>query len=168
LHSDTLFQTFQRTRLQWLALLVIGAVALILLLWSLVTYQPTPSFYGPRALYSMLLLSCLLTLLGRKALLRLLTSENQSPHTTWRSLLLFELCAPLYLATGVLIGVSAAVLTALITQIVLQSYTLWHRTISWHHACYHLSITTIIVFIATTIYSWVAGFALDYREAPHG
>jgi signal transduction histidine kinase len=112
----------------------------------------------------MLLLSCLLTLLGRRALLRLLASENQSAHTTWRSLLLFELCAPLYLAAGVLIDVSAAVLTALITQVVLQSYTLWHRTISWRHACYHLSITTIIVFIATTIYSWVAGFALDYHN----
>jgi signal transduction histidine kinase len=164
LHRDILFQTLQSLRLKWLALLLVGAVTLVLLPWSLITYRPTPSFYGPRALYSMVVLSCLLTLLGRRTLLRLLASEHQPIRTTWRSLLLFELCAPLYLAAGVLIGVSAAVLTAMITQIFLQSYTMWHRAISWRHACYQLSTTTIIVFIATTTYSRVAGFALNYHD----
>ncbi|HXL36305.1 MAG TPA: hypothetical protein VN954_03785, partial [Ktedonobacteraceae bacterium] len=98
-------------------------VAIGLLTWSLYQYQPNPNFYGPRAIYSMLILSIALALLGRVILLRMLKLEiaktdvlHYQLRSTWRLLFLFDITAPLYLAAGVLIGPPAAVLLALITQ----------------------------------------------------
>ena len=45
-------------------------IALGLLVWALDNYQPNPNFYGPRAIYSLMLLSVALALLGRILLLR--------------------------------------------------------------------------------------------------
>src|SRR5437667_5888037 len=105
--------------------LVSLCIALILFVWSLLSYQPVHNFYGPRAIYSLVFLSVVLALLGRLLLLRLLkleTADTDSVLTqhrlrvAWRPLFLFDINAPIYLAAGVLIGVPAAVLTALITQ----------------------------------------------------
>src|ERR1700730_8516877 len=108
-------------------------VGLGLLAWSLVNYrlQPTqPIFYGSRAIYSTLLLALALALLGRMLLLRILkleishTPESEPHHSdTWRVLLLLDVAAPIYLTAGVLLGLYAAVIVALVTQLVVQGYT---------------------------------------------
>src|SRR5438270_3384563 len=92
-------------------------VLLGLLSWSIYHYQPNPNFYGPRAIYSMLILSITLALLGRVILLRMLKLEGAKTdvlhfhlRSIWRLLFLFDISAPLYLAAGVLIGPPAAVL----------------------------------------------------------
>src|SRR5579859_2665023 len=74
-------------------------IALGLLAWSLSHYRPNPNFYGPRAIYSLLILSILLALLGRILLLRLLKLEAEATETqrdrlrglpeSWRFLFLF-------------------------------------------------------------------------------
>ncbi len=55
--------------------LVSLCIALILLVWSLLNYQPAHNFYGPRAIYSLVFFSVVLALLGRLLLLRLLKLE---------------------------------------------------------------------------------------------
>jgi len=77
--------------------------------------------------------------------------------TTWRPLFLLDITAPVYLAAGVLIDLPAAVLTAIITQFVLQSYTLLRGYVSWVEASYRLASTSLLVFIAGALYSWIAG-----------
>ena len=123
-------------------------IALGLLAWSLSHYRPNPNFYGPRAIYDLLFLSILLALLGRILLLRLLNLEAEATETqrnrlpeTWRFLFLFDITAPLYLAAGVLIGPPAAVILALMTQTVVQGFTLWRGFVSWIEACYRLAST---------------------------
>ncbi len=96
-------------------------ITLAFLAWSLVNYQPATNFYGPRAIYSLIVLSIFLSLLGRVLLLRLLTREMTESTRThqraiWQPLFLFDITAPIYLAATVLIGVPAAVLSALLTQ----------------------------------------------------
>jgi signal transduction histidine kinase len=140
------------------------AIALCLLIWSVSNYRPATSFYGPRAIYSLVTLTCLIALLGRILLLRLLRSELAHPANTrqqvldtWRPLFLFDITAPFYLAASVLISVPAAVLTAIITQIVLQGYTLLRGFISWSEACYRLGSTALLAFISGQIFVWTAG-----------
>src|SRR5207302_9978805 len=122
-------------------------VALALFAWSLANYQPAHNFYGPRAIYSLVFLSIALALLGRLLLMRILKLETTdygpalTPHhlrAAWKPLFLFDITAPLYLAAGVLIGIPAAVLTALITQIFLQAFTLLRGFVSWTEASYRL------------------------------
>ena len=50
-------------------------IVLGLLIWALDHYQPSPTFYGPRAIFSLLFLSIALALLGRVILIRMLGSE---------------------------------------------------------------------------------------------
>src|SRR3989442_3855575 len=105
-------------RLRSLILVLSVSIILFLFAWSIYYYQPAlgPSIYGPRAIFSIILLSVLLALLGRILLLRLLKqelSENEAVYrrhqAIWQPLFLFDITAPLYLAPGVLIDVSAAV-----------------------------------------------------------
>jgi len=139
-------------------------IALGLLIWSLSHYQPGTNFYGPRAIYSMLTLSIVLSLLGRILLLRLLKLEadttgsqrNRLPEN-WRFLFLLDITAPLYLAAGVLINPPAAVLLALITQTILQGFTLWRRFVSWTEACYRIASTALVTLISSAVYSWIGG-----------
>lgn len=151
--------------------LVSLCIALILFVWSLLNYQPAHNFYGPRAIYSLVFLSVVLALLGRLLLLRLLKLETADSDTVltqhrlraaWQPLFLFDINAPIYLAAGVLIGVPAAVLTALITQLFLQGYTLIRGFVSWVDACYRLASTALLVFISDIIYTLVAGSSHDY------
>src|SRR6266487_5191204 len=144
-------------------------VAIGLLTWSLYHYQPNPNFYGPRAIFSMLILSIALALLGRVILLRMLKLElaktDVLPYhlrSTWRLLFLFDITAPLYLAAGVLIGPPAAVLLALITQTVLQGFTLSQRFVSWSEACYRVASTALIVLISSYVYSRIGGPPLNH------
>lgn len=133
-----------------------------LLTWATVNYriEPTqPIFYGRRAIYSILLLTALLALLGRILLLRILKMElgdwreSEGSHTiTWRLLLLLDVAAPIYLASGVLLGVFAAVLTALVTQLIVQGYTLWRRVISLTSAAHRVATTGLLVLITTLVF----------------
>src|SRR5690349_20905611 len=96
------------------------SITIGLFAWSLVNYhvEPTqPIFYSNRAIYTIMLLSISLALLGRVMLLRILKAEIGSlvigrfqQNTPWRMLLLFDVTAPIYLAGGVLLGLFAAVL----------------------------------------------------------
>src|SRR6266849_3843133 len=144
-------------------------IALGLLAWSLSHYQPNPNFYGPRAIYSLLILSISLALLGRILLLRLLKLEAKTTDTqrnrlpeSWRFLFLFDITAPLYLAAGVLIGPPAAVLMALMTQTVVQGFTLWRGFVSWMEACYRIASTALLVLISSAVYSWIGGPAQNH------
>ncbi len=160
---DTLKQT-EFLRMKYIVAILSLCVVLGLLIWSLYQYQPNPNFYGPRAIYSMLILSIALALVGRVILLRMLKLEiaktdvlHYHLRSTWRLLFLFEITAPLYLATGVLIGPPAAVLLALITQTVLQGFTLSRRFVSWPEACYRIASIALIALISSLIYRWIGG-----------
>jgi len=158
-------------RLKPFVALFLSAIALALLAWALESYQPAPvpTLYGPRAIYSLVVLSVVLALLGRILLLRLLkleTAERGSLHQpligAWRPLFFFDITAPLYLAAGVLIGVPAAVLTALITQTLLQGYTLFRSFVSWVEACYRIATAALVALVAGFVYVWVAGSSHSY------
>ncbi|HLX41143.1 MAG TPA: histidine kinase [Ktedonobacteraceae bacterium] len=139
-------------------------IAVGLLVWSLYTYQPAPTIYGPRAIYSIIVLSGTLALLGRYLLLRIIKRESgitpiqyhRMPQT-WQMLFLFDITAPIYLAAGVLVGVSAGVLTALITQTALQLYTFICRSVSLVEAWYRIASTAVVVLIADTFFTLIAG-----------
>ena len=142
------------------------AVTLALLAWSIHNYKvpPSPNIYGPRAIYSIAALSLVLALLGRYLLLQAIKRESGVAHvlyhrlpSSWRALFLFDITAPLYLAAGVLVGVPAAVLTALITQMALQIYTYTRRFVSLTEATYRVTVTAVIVFIADSIFTLIAG-----------
>ena len=141
-------------------------VILGLLSWSLSHYQPNPNptFYGPRAIYSMLILSIAFALLGRVILIRMLKFELaqtnvQLSHlrSRWRLLFLIDIAAPLYLAAGVLIGPPGAVLLALITQTALQGFTLARGFISWPEAFYSIASIALIALISSLIYRMIGG-----------
>lgn len=154
-----------RFALKSLSVLFFSLIILGLLIWSLINYhiQPTqPIFYGGRAIYSNLLLAIVLALLGRILLLRVLKVEigsvrGSTPHhnLTWRLLLLLDVAAPIYLAVGVLLGMFAAVLTTLITQLVVQGYTLKRGLISWTTATYHVATAGVLVLITTAIFGYI-------------
>lgn len=137
-----------------------------LLGWSLTHYhiQPTqPIFYGGRAIYTIILLSITLALLGRILLLHIpkielgiMAERFSQQNITWRLLLLFDVAAPIYLAADVLLGMSAAILTALATQLVVQSYTLWRGLITWTSAAYRIATTGLLVLIATAVFREIA------------
>ncbi|MEO8972937.1 MAG: histidine kinase, partial [Ktedonobacteraceae bacterium] len=127
-------------------------------------YQPSPTLYGPRAIYSMMVLSITLALLGRYLLLRIIKRESGISHIlyhrlphTWQTLFLFDITAPIYLAAGVLVGVSAGVLTALLTQTALQLYTFKYRSVSLVEVFYRIASTAVIVLIADTLFTLIAG-----------
>ena len=164
--------TFARMRLyphwhlKFIVAIVSLALTLALLIWSLLNYQPVHNFYGPRAIYSLVLLSVLLALLGRFLLLRIFKTEiaeaqqERQPSrllTTWRPLFLLDITAPVYLAAGVLIDIPAAIITAIITQLALQCYTLLRGYVSWMEASYRLATTALLVFVADALYNWIAG-----------
>jgi signal transduction histidine kinase len=169
IHSNSIKLTRLQTRKFTVSLLFL-CIALGLLIWSLLHYQPapnlygTPDFYGPRTIYSMLILSILLGLLGRLLLLHLLKLEEETTDSqrhrlpeTWRVLFLLDTTAPLYLAAGVLIDPPAAVLLALITQTVLQAFTLWRGFVSWTEACYRIASTALVALLSSAVYSWISG-----------
>jgi signal transduction histidine kinase len=139
-------------------------VALCLLAWSLHNYQAPPTIYGSRAIYSIIVLSLTLALLGRYLLLRTIKQESgvtQVPYhqlpSSWQALFLFDMTAPVYLAAGVLVDVSAAVLTALITQTALQIFTYIRRFVSLAEAAYRIAITAVVVLIADDVFTLIAG-----------
>ncbi len=139
-------------------------IVLGLLTWSIYQYQPNPNFYGPRAIYSMLILSVALALLGRIILIRMMKFEIAQAgihpyqlRSAWRFLFLIDITAPLYLAAGVLIGPPAAVLLALITQTALQGFTLSQRFVSWPEACYHIVGISLIALVSSLVYRLIGG-----------
>ncbi len=141
--------------------------SLLLFAWSFIAYQPAHNFYGPRSIFSLLFLSIILALLGRFLLLRLLTFETppgklelpraQRLREEWKSLFLFDITAPVYLAAAVLIGVPAAVLTALVTQIFLQAYTYIRGYVSWWEASYRVVTAALVALLSGATYSWISG-----------
>lgn len=150
--------------LKLVAIIFSGAITFGLLTWSLVNYQPTPTFYGPRAIYGIVILSVVLAVAGRFLLLRLLQTEmgeadalHAHLYAAWRMLFLFDVTAPISLAAGVLIGPPAAVLTALITQGVVQVYTLTRGFVSPTEALYRIASTGLLVLISAMIFTSIAG-----------
>ena len=144
-------------------------IALGLLIWAFARYQPVSNIYGPRAIYSLIFLSVCLSLLGRILLLRLLRLETATRENlpnriraSWKSLFLIDITAPCYLAAGVLIGVPAAVITAIVTQTVLQGFTLIRGFVSWLEACYRIGTTALVVVISGTIYTLIGGPPQNY------
>lgn len=145
--------------------LLCALVSLGLLAWSLINYrlQPTqPIFYGSRAIYSTILLALALALLGRMLLLRILkleignmTDSRSHNNDTWRVLLLLDVAAPVYLTAGVLLGLYAAVLVALLTQLVVQGYTLLRGLISWPIATYHVATTGVLVLLSAALFKYI-------------
>jgi signal transduction histidine kinase len=156
---------FANRYLQYTLTLLSSLVAVGLLAWSIFNYHLTPTqpiFYGGRAIYSIILLSVILALLGRILLLRILKVEigevptqYASHNLTWRLLLFFDVAAPIYLAAGVLLGLDSAVLTALITQLVVQGYTLWRGLISWTTTMYRIATTALLVLISTAVFQYI-------------
>jgi signal transduction histidine kinase len=151
-------------RMKYIVAIVSLCIALGLLIWSITHYDPTPNYYGPREIYSMLILSITLALLGRVILLRMLKQETAKEgvlhyelRATLRLLFLFDITAPLYLAAGVLIGPPAAVLLALITQTALQGFTLSRRFVSWTEACYRIASIALIALISSLVYRMIGG-----------
>jgi signal transduction histidine kinase len=173
-----LSKTFARLRtdssyshLKVVVAIVSLVVALVLLVWSVMNYRPAPNVYGPRAIYTLVFLSVILALSGRFLLFRLFNGEIAeseqaiaSHHliAAWRPLFLFDVAAPVYLAAGVLIDLPAAIITAIITQAVLQSYTLWRGYVSWTEAIYRVATTALLVFIADALFGWIAGPVHEY------
>ncbi len=127
------------------------SIAFVLFVWSLYNYQPAPTIYGPRAIYSIIVLSITLALLGRYLLLRVIKRESGITHVLYHRL------PPIYLAAGVLVGVPAAVLTALITQVALQIFTFKHHFVSLAEASYRIASTAVVVLIADAIFLLIAG-----------
>ncbi len=146
------------------------ATAFGLLVWSIHNYRSAPNPYGPRAIYSIILLSITFALLGRYLLLRMIKGEpgitevkfHQMP-LSWQTLFLLDITAPIYLAAGVLVGVSAAVLTALITQTALQIFTIKHRFVSLTKASYRIASTAVVVLIADSLFTIIAGTQQQQR-----
>lgn len=152
--------------------LVSISVTSALLIWSVARYHPPHIIYGPRALYSFIMLSLLIAFAGRIWLFHLLKLEvadfrfsaqkeeifRKKIHLprAWRLLFLLDIGVPLYLAAGVLINTPAAVLTAIVTQICLQGYTLVCGFVSWREASYRVATTALLVFIPIAIYKHVA------------
>jgi signal transduction histidine kinase len=149
-------------------------IAFGLLIWAFANYQPVSNIYGPRAIYSLIFLSVFLSLVGRILLLRLLKLETSTREilpnrirTSWRSLFLIDITAPCYLAAGVLIGVPAAVITAIVTQTVLQGFTHFRGFVSWLEACYRIGTTALVVMISDTIYTSIGGPPQNYMKLTH-
>lgn len=154
---------------RWKPVVVLCSIAVVvaLLAWSMGNYQPAPNFYGPRAIYSLIVLSLLFALLGRVLLLRMLTTEmtestRSHQREIWQPLFLFDITAPIYLTAGVLIGVPAAVLTAVVTQFLLQGYTMLRGFASWVEACYHIAGSALLAFISAQVYLWIGGPPHNY------
>lgn len=139
--------------------------------WALINFhiEPTqPIFYGRRAIYSIILLAVALALLGRILLLRILKMElgdwrgsETNRAISWRLLLFLDVAAPIYLAAGVLLGTFAAVLTALVTQLIVQGYTRWRGVISWSTATYHVATTGLIVLVSTAVFQYIKALFPD-------
>jgi signal transduction histidine kinase len=142
------------------------AVALALLVWSLYHYQPPPPpiIYGARAIYSIIILSITLALLGRYLLLSAIKGEGGVARVlyhrlplSWQALFLFDITAPVYLAAGVLVDVPAGVLTALITQTILQIFTCLRGFVSLAEAAYRVAATAVVVLLSDGLFTLIAG-----------
>ena len=167
IHSNTRTSKLNEfPRLKPIVAILSLCIALALLAWAIYYYQPASNFYGPRAIYSLILLSVSLALLGRVLLLRQFKIEAEGMYlplrTAMQPLFLFDITAPLYLAAGVLIGSPAAVLLALITQASLQGFTLLRGFVSWTQACYRIASTALLTLISSVVYAWVAGPPLNH------
>ena len=165
IHEST--RTFKtRSSAELLVTLPALAAALALLGWSLHNYQPPPPpiIYGARAIYSIIILSIILALLGRYLLLYAIKRESGVAYVlyhrlplSWQALFLFDVTAPVYLAAGVLVDVPAAVLTALITQTALQIFTYVRGFVSLAEAAYRIAATAIVVLVSDGLFALVAG-----------
>jgi signal transduction histidine kinase len=140
------------------------AVILSLLVWALYNYRWPSIFYGPRAVYSMVVLSIALALLGRYLLLRMIQRESGMTRilyhrlpTSWQMLFLLDITAPIYLAASVLVGVSAAVLTALLTQTALQLFTYIRRFVSLTEASYRIASTALVALLTGDAFITIVG-----------
>lgn len=144
-------------------------VSLALFVWALLHYQPVNTFYGPRAIYSLMLLSVLLALSGRFLLLRLLKAETRAApeqrqrlREEWQPIFLFDITAPVYLAAAVLIGVPAAIITTIVTQVCLHGYTYLRGYVSLTEASYRVAAMGLLMLVAGFAYTRIASSPPGY------
>ncbi len=160
--------------LRYLLVALASLLTLGLFIWSIANYHlqlTQPIFYGSRAIYSIILLCLIVGLFGQILLLRILKAEigplsakEAQRNITWRLLLLFDVAAPIYLAAGVLLGIFAAVLTALVTQLIVQGYTSWRGLASWTASVYRIATTGVLVLLSTTVFQRVSAI---FRATSH-
>ena len=127
-----------------------------LLLWSLWNYQPISNPYGPRAIYSMTLLSVVLALAGRWLLGRKLRQESGNEPPAWNPLFFIDLTVPLYLAAGALLNPPAAILVTLVTQGCVQA-VFSRRDVPLSYAFYRVAAIGLIIFVATSVDTLIGG-----------
>src|SRR5579863_5117112 len=162
--ADSTLKFKTRSSAELLVIFFSLAIALALLAWSLYNYQPPPTFYGSRAIYSIIILSIILALLGRYLLLNAIKLEAGVTHvlyhrlpSSWQALFLFDITAPIYLAASVLVGVPAGVLATLITQTVLQAFTCLRGFVSLAEATYRIAATAVVVLLSGGLFTLIAG-----------
>lgn len=141
---------------QALVVILSSAVIGALLLWALWNYRPVREAYGPRAMYTMMVLSIVLALAGRWLLARVLRQDSGHEPSASNPLFLLEITVPLYLAAGALLAPPAAVLVALVTQGCLHA-AFSRRSVPQHHTLYRVAAVGLIVFVATSVYGLMAG-----------
>jgi signal transduction histidine kinase len=137
------------------ALISLGLIG-ALLLWSLWNYRPVNNAYGPRAIYSLTLLSVVLALACRWLLTRLVHQENGNEPLVGNSLFFLDVSVPLYLAAGALINPPAAVFVALVTQGCEQA-VFPRRAVPPSSALYRVAATGLIIFLATSLDTLIGG-----------
>src|SRR6266699_3129366 len=128
-----------------------------LLLWSLWNYRPISNSYGPRAIYTITLLSVMLALASHWLLVRMLRQESGNQPLGWNPLFLIDVTVPLYLAAGALLNPPAAVLVALITQGCMQAVLFSKRFVPLSYAFYRVAAVGLITFVATNLDTFIGG-----------
>lgn len=127
-----------------------------LLLWSLWNYRPVSNSYGPRAIYSMTLLSVVLALASRWLLVRVVRQDSGNEPLVWNPLFFIDVTIPLYLAAGALLNPPAAVLVALVTQGCMQA-VFSRRVVPLSYALYRVAAIGLIIFVATSLDTLIGG-----------
>jgi signal transduction histidine kinase len=137
------------------AIISLGGIG-ALLLWSLWNYRPVSEAYGPRAIYSMTVLSVVLALACRWLLVRMLRQNSRNEALGSNPLFFIDVCVPLYLAAGALLTPPAAVLVALVTQGCLHA-AFSRRFLPLRYTFYRVAAIGLIILVATNVYGLLDG-----------
>lgn len=136
-------------------MLSLGTIGM-LLIWSVWNYRPVNNSYGPRAIYSMTLLSVTLALASRWLLTRVIRQDSGNEPLVWNPLFLMDVTVPLYLAAGALLTPPAAVIVALVTQGCMQA-VFSRRDVPLSYVFYRVAAIGLIIFVATSLDTIIGG-----------
>src|SRR5947209_16956981 len=132
------------------------SIICILLTWSVWNYRPISNSYGPRAIYTMTLLSVALALASRWLLVRVVRHDSGKEPLVWNPLFFIDVTVPLYLAAGALLNPPAAVLVALVTQGCLQA-VFSRGLVPLSYTFYRVAAIGLIIFVATSLDTLIGG-----------